>query len=680
MSNPSDASSTQPASPAEKTSSRPMALLGAAFPFLLMALLLGKFALVRYLALGETSAFRAVAFEGAAAVLLVAIVDLLPKRRSYTLDLVIYAVFSAAMFANTLYTNYYDTLFDPRMLAVAGQVTTVGDVIGDLLAPVHLLFAADLPLLIVLAVALRRFAPAPQRRDRIVAALAGVALVAYGAQVAYVLRLPADVDGLAASRRIGISAFQVVNSVRGSGSSAEAVAQETVQTKPAAGETTITAGAQFQRSIAETRDDGVASRVTSVTAGQLKGKNVIVIQVEALQSMIIDQKIGDQEITPNLNKLAAESYYFPNAYSETGAGNTADAEFIVNTSMLPLNGQAAAITYTNRELTSLPRLLDGQGYTSITLHQNEVQYWNRAELYAAIGFDRYYDRAFFKNRDKMWRGSSDEVLFEDGLGVLQKLRKKDQPFYAQFITLSSHTPFTYVPASRRPLKLPYALRGSIASDYLTAESYTDKAIGEFVDQLKATGLWDDSIVVLYGDHMALKKVAVKRSTGDDPVKVTDALLHRPYGAADYQRIPLMIHVPGQSASQVVTTTVGQIDIMPTIADMVGLDISDTPHLGRSILATGRSIMPLRAYYPVNSFVNDHLVLRPGISFDDANAWTLDGQPATLTAADRADYERARKLGELSAAWISTLPIRKDAKDPSAAFIPTDKANWGNKDF
>ena len=66
--------------------------------------------------------------------------------------------------------------------------------------------------------------------------------------------------------------------------------------------------------------------------GIAKDKNVIVIQVEALQSFTLFKSINGKEITPNLNKLTKESIHFPNFYHQIGQGNTSDAEFIVNSS------------------------------------------------------------------------------------------------------------------------------------------------------------------------------------------------------------------------------------------------------------------------------------------------------------------------------------------------------------
>ena len=151
----------------------------------------------------------------------------------------------------------------------------------------------------------------------------------------------------------------------------------------------------MQLRIDELKGGSTARTVEGFRTGQATGSNVIIIQVEALQAAAIGAKMGGAEVTPNLNRLIERSWYFPNHMSGIGRGTTADAEFLTNTSLYPPYAGAASLMYADRELPSLPRLLRSQGYTAQTFHTNSVQYWNRSQLYPAIGFDRYFDDTFF---------------------------------------------------------------------------------------------------------------------------------------------------------------------------------------------------------------------------------------------------------------------------------------------
>ena len=135
---------------------------------------------------------------------------------------------------------------------------------------------------------------------------------------------------------------------------------------------------------------------------------------------------------------------------------TSDAEFTEASGLLsPPNG-AAAVQYADRIIPALPRLLRADGYEAVTMHANYIRFWNRDQLYPALGFTRWYDHTYFHDKDAMWH-ASDQALFGLGMKALDPLREAGTPFYAQFITMTSHHPFLYpTQESRRPLKLDAA--------------------------------------------------------------------------------------------------------------------------------------------------------------------------------------------------------------------------------
>jgi phosphoglycerol transferase MdoB-like AlkP superfamily enzyme len=179
-------------------------------------------------------------------------------------------------------------------------------------------------------------------------------------------------------------------------------------------------------------------------------------------------------------------------------------EFVTNTSLYPPTYVGASLGWSDRELTSLPRVLNAQGYESYTFHTNTAGFWNRSQFYPALGFTSYFDRSYFGNADQMaFNSSGDHVLFEKTLPQLKKAAEANKPFYAQVITMSSHFPFKNVPQDRRKVRLEPPYEGTITGDYLTEIHYADEQIGYFVSQLKQAGLWDNSVLVVYGDHFGL---------------------------------------------------------------------------------------------------------------------------------------------------------------------------------
>jgi lipoteichoic acid synthase len=685
------------------------------FFIVLCALALLKMALVRFFVFGQANPLPAFLLESALVIVVLGLVDILPSRRRYLLTLSAYGVLSVLLLTITVYVAFYAQLFDPRMLSVAGQLTTVGPAIASLFKPIYLIFLVDLPFLAWWAVVLGRAdgerlaadaavaavprTALPKRADvhtrpggrsPWVSAALAIALVVLTAQIAFALQIPTDVDPVAIATLRGLGVAQIsVFLPHGSEDSAQAdvvddqlapaasapssaTAAATVTPVSAPPPVPVTAGSKLQQRIESIRGAENGSRITTFPAGAFAGKNIITIQVEALNTMVMQKKLGGVEITPNLNALINESWYFPNTYSETGIGNTADAEFIVNSSLYAPRGQAAPVAYPAYKIPALPRLLGAQGYDTFTMHPNQIAYWNRKELYASLGFKRYYDMKFFHWVDIMGMGSSDETLFRKGMEVINSEDATTTPFYAQFITLSAHTPFDFIKQSRRPIKTPKEYKGSLMGDYISAESYSDKAIGQFVTDLKKTKMWDKSIVIFYGDHTAMLD---NKLDGTD-AEVAQALLGREYGPADRQRIPLIIHLPGQKASVLNTSTVGQVDIMPTIADLLGLDLTQVPHMGRSVFVQSNALVPLNSYLPGGTFVNDRVIFMPGIGFDDGSADNIgDSSGAKKTAREETDYQRMLQLSKLSDKWIRSLPKRKNAStlSDSEAWIPNNEA-------
>jgi lipoteichoic acid synthase len=330
-------------------------------------------------------------------------------------------------------------------------------------------------------------------------------------------------------------------------------------------------------------------------------------------------------------------------------GNTVDAEFIVNSSLYAPSDQASSVKYANRVIPAMPRVLAGAGYDTFTMHANKVSYWNRGQLYQALGFTHYYDRAFFKNIPRMGQfGASDVDMFAKAANVVKAEDAKAAPFYGQFITLSSHGPFDSIPESRRPVRTPKELSGSLMGRYISAESYSDYALGRFFKALKSNGAYSNSIIIIYGDHTAMpgNALAGKNSLG------ARRLLGRPYRPADRQRIPLIIHLPGQSAPVLRREVAGQVDIMPTVTDLVGIDTSTVPHMGRSLFVKSSSLVPLNAYYRSHSFLNNRVLYTPKSGSAPALAyWIANSVRTGPTGLETTDLRRTNDLRKISDTWI-----------------------------
>lgn len=391
-------------------------------------------------------------------------------------------------------------------------------------------------------------------------------------------------------------------------------------------------------------------------AGAAQGRNLILLQMESFQNFLIGLKIDGQEITPNMNRLMKENFYFPNFYQQVGQGNTSDAEFIVNTSQyIPPRG-AASGEYAGKQLPSLPKLLKSQGYHTATFHTNVVEFWNRGELYQALGFDKYYDAQFFGDEDRVFFAASDEVLYRKTLEELARMDAEDQPFYAQVISMTAHHPFT-IPEEKYKMTLPERYEGTFVGDYIRSQNYADYALGQFIDGLKESGVWDHSLLVVYGDHLGLPIYSL---TAEDKALMEEIYGYE-YSYTDMINIPLSIIGPGITYPAVIEQMGGQVDILPTVANLLGAPLDRQIHFGEDLINQTYNLLPQRYYLPSGSFVSESSLFMPGSGFEDGTEYplhALSGPGSSHhSSTTEQEYNRALELLHLSNSFTIQQPDR-----------------------
>ncbi len=387
--------------------------------------------------------------------------------------------------------------------------------------------------------------------------------------------------------------------------------------------------------------------------GVAKDKNLIILQLESLQENVMGLKINGESITPNLDNLRKQSLSFSTFFQQTGKGNTVDAEWSVNTSTYPGTHELNANRFANREVPSLPRLLKQYDYVTNTFHTNDSEFYNRKQLYRALGFDKFYDQKYFGNKDVIDLASSDHVLYEKTLPILKKIDAKDKKFYAHIIALSSHHPFK-IPSEKQPLSLPKELRGTEFGDYIQAVNYVDKELGYFIDELKREGLWEKSLFVVYGDHHII-------DTNSLPNNFKQYLpeSHVKNGQFDPYRIPFIIHYPELKEGKEIKEIGSEIDIFPTIINLLGIQPKEQVMFGQDLLNTKENIIPQRYFFPDGTFIHEKYCYIPGERFEDGQAVNLNGMRVPIESEIKEDFMRARKLLNLSDQYLENLPVRRD---------------------
>lgn len=313
-------------------------------------------------------------------------------------------------------------------------------------------------------------------------------------------------------------------------------------------------------------------------SGVLKGKNVIFLQIESLENFVINQTANGKEITPFLNKIASEGLYFNNFYEQNNAGNSIDCDFMVNTSVFPLGDKITALNYgTNTYNNSLPKILERQGYTTITTHAEAPGEFNWSEIHAnSFGAQKLWSINDYVYEECVGYGLSDRSFLTQ---IADKVKNENQPFFIQAPTLSSHGPFN-IAEEYRELDLPDEINNSYLGGYFESVHYTDKQVEMFFNRLEEEGLLDNTVIVLYGDHTGVHKYY-----NDD---IQELSYEGDWWKEEDNKIPLIIYSKDMN-SKVIEAHGGQVDLLPTICYLLGIDKEEyiNTSMGRNLVNTNR---------------------------------------------------------------------------------------------
>ena len=329
--------------------------------------------------------------------------------------------------------------------------------------------------------------------------------------------------------------------------------------------------------------------------GIYKGKNVIFMHLESMMTFFVDLKINGVEVTPNLNKLTKEGLYFSNFYPEISVGTSSDTEFTVATSLLPVSSGTVFVSYYDRYYPSIQNLLKDNGYYTFSMHGNKASMWNRHKMHPNLGYQELYFEDSYNIDETIGLGLSDESFYRQILPILTDIDGKEQNYMGTIITLSNHTPFdeykyddqlilthtttiTNEDGEEEEVTFDY-LEGTKLGNYIKSAHYADVALGQFIESLKQSESMDDTVFVMYGDHDAkLSKSEFNYyynynfETGEIKSEEDPTYIEFDYYANELNRkTPLIIWTKDNKHKKEVDYYMGMIDVMPTVANMLGLD-------------------------------------------------------------------------------------------------------------
>lgn len=309
----------------------------------------------------------------------------------------------------------------------------------------------------------------------------------------------------------------------------------------------------------------------------LTRRNIVVILCESLESWVVGQQVDGVELTPVLNTLIADSttLYAPHVLTQVGNGRSIDCQLLVNAGMLPMEKSVYSMTHPRNFYPTINRAMARRdGARSMILSCDKPVTWNQLPISRAFGVDTLLDKSAWRNDELV----GNPAKLSDGSFMLQIAEKLDSdselwpvgtPAYVEIITYSGHNPF------RLPDKLktvsfsneyPEKMR-----NYMEMAHYTDASLAPLIAYLQSRPDYAETLVVITGDHEGLAKSRDEIRRNRLAADVVSPMQFTPF---------IVLNAP---VGGLFTPLMGQIDIYPTLMEMMQLSDYKWRGMGQSIL-------------------------------------------------------------------------------------------------
>lgn len=307
-----------------------------------------------------------------------------------------------------------------------------------------------------------------------------------------------------------------------------------------------------------------------------KRSNLLIVFAESLESWVLEKKVDGKEITPCLNRLLKEksTLYAPNVLTQVKGGRSIDAQLMICSGLLPLMSGTYSSLYYDNTFYTLQKAMRGLKHSrSYLLTIDKVSTWNQGAVARSFGTDTIISYHDFKMTEAFGthKRIGDASFFQQCRKKIERgeVWKPGESVYMQFVTYSGHAPFK-LPDHLRTITFPASIPEKVA-DYMTTAHYTDKAIGDFVAYLKTLPQYKETIVVIVGDHEGLASYR-QELVGNPACRGL---------VSDKQLTPFI--VLNSPVGMRYDKFMGQIDIYPTLLNLMQLDAYRWHGLGQSIL-------------------------------------------------------------------------------------------------
>ena len=370
----------------------------------------------------------------------------------------------------------------------------------------------------------------------------------------------------------------------------------------------------------------------------VQSPNVVFVMLESLGTTAVGAYGNPLDPTPNLDRMAGESWFFRHFYVPvTGTAKTVWASI---TGIPDVSRQETATR--NPLITNQHTLINAlEDYQKVyTIGGNSGWANMNALIRQSIDGIRLYEEGGWQARNVDVWGISDLDLFKETDQLLREL-PKDKPFFAYIQTAGNHRPFTipennddFEPVNRSLEEVQAA--GSRSVEQYNAVRLLDYNVGRFMEMAKESGYFDNTIFVLFGDHNT-------RIANIDYMKPAFDKL-----GLENNNVPLLIYAPKLLKPREFDEAVGLADLLPTVAGLLGLEYENRT-LGRDVQATapeGERVVPLvlrEGSFPLIGAVSKDFLLQMNYDGSDPSLHDLHSDTPLDNVAGRYPEEYERML-------------------------------------
>jgi hypothetical protein len=387
-----------------------------------------------------------------------------------------------------------------------------------------------------------------------------------------------------------------------------------------------------------------------------KNPTVYLIILESFNASVLGATAPDgRAYTPFLNALMTAGVSVSPFYGN--AIQTAKGHFATLFSFMPGLSGKTMVKYPDLRIDSIATALKTRGYVShVFAAHNNPTFDNTQPFLQSHGFDTYAVAADYTTstdpNDRLRWGTKDAVFFRDFFAFYDAVHVPNQREYYTILTVANHFPFNSMQASDKTI---YPQPTSIRQDYANSVALVDEGIRVFINTLKERGEYHNSLIIITGDHAF--------PLGEHGNYHLEAGYHE-----DSFRIPLLILWPEVLAPQRITRAHSQLDIAPTITDLMGVSLPDSTFMGQSIFSKSPPpLIPLiQPYAKQFSIVDYPIKYRFAAKSNRLYAYDLSRDPMETTSMlpDLSDEQRARYDGALQGIYRANYAIKHNRIRPS----------------